>query len=147
MQVFFGNMQRPDFWYICKICLCQPGHREKTELFSSAGKIKILAFIHIKWNKYTTWTYQRFAFKSYRWCVVCTSKSRDPELDKIRNRQTHCIKRLCNSFPHSKVEVTQFGGSQGFEGSGEKGYLFSESWRALLIILGELGSKHIFLGI
>ena len=38
-------------------------------------------------------------------------------------------------------------GPQGFWGSGEKGYLFSGSWGALLIILGELGSKHILLGI
>ena len=38
-------------------------------------------------------------------------------------------------------------GPQGFSGSGEKGYLFSGSWGALLIILGELGSKHILLGI
>ena len=36
---------------------------------------------------------------------------------------------------------------QGFWGSGEKGYLFSGGWGALLIILGELGSKHILLGI
>ena len=35
----------------------------------------------------------------------------------------------------------------GFWGSGEKGYLFSGSWGALLIILGELGSKLILLGI
>ena len=39
------------------------------------------------------------------------------------------------------------GPPQGFWGSGEKGYLFSGSWGALLIILGELGSKHILLGI
>ena len=38
-------------------------------------------------------------------------------------------------------------GPQGFWGSGEKGYLFSGSWGAVLIILGELGSKHILLGI
>ena len=38
-------------------------------------------------------------------------------------------------------------GPQGFWGAGEKGYLFSGSWGALLIILGELGSKHILLGI
>ena len=38
-------------------------------------------------------------------------------------------------------------GPQGFWGSGEKGYLFSGSWGALLIILGEPGSKHILLGI
>ena len=38
-------------------------------------------------------------------------------------------------------------GPQGFSGSGEKGYLFSGSWGALQIILGELGSKHILLGI
>ena len=36
---------------------------------------------------------------------------------------------------------------QGFWGSGEKGYLFSGSWGALLIIVGELGSKHILCGI
>ena len=34
-----------------------------------------------------------------------------------------------------------------FLGSGEKGYLFSGISGALLIILGELGSKHILLGI
>ena len=38
-------------------------------------------------------------------------------------------------------------GPPGFWGSGEKGYLFSGSWGALLIISGELGSKHILLGI
>ena len=38
-------------------------------------------------------------------------------------------------------------GPQGFWGSGEKGYLFSGSRRALLIILGELGSMHILLRI
>ena len=32
-------------------------------------------------------------------------------------------------------------GPQGFWGSGEKGYLFSGSWGALLIILGELGAN------
>ena len=36
---------------------------------------------------------------------------------------------------------------QGFWGSVEKGYLFSGSWGAELIILGELGSKHILFGI
>ena len=39
------------------------------------------------------------------------------------------------------------GPPQGFWGSGEKGFLFSGSWGALLIILGELGSKHILSGI
>ena len=39
------------------------------------------------------------------------------------------------------------GGPQGFWGSGKKGYLFSGSWGALLNIFGELGSKHILLGI
>ena len=43
--------------------------------------------------------------------------------------------------------VEEFCGPQGFWGSGEKGYLFSGSRGALLIILGELGSKHILLGI
>ena len=32
-------------------------------------------------------------------------------------------------------------------GAGKMGYLFAGSWEALLIILGELGSKHILLGI
>ena len=36
---------------------------------------------------------------------------------------------------------------QGFWGSGENGYLYSGSWGALVIILGELGSKLIILGI
>ena len=50
----------------------------------------------------------------------------------------------------SEVRVRRYSlymGPQGFWGSGEKGYLFSGSWGALLIILGELGSKHILLGI
>ena len=38
-------------------------------------------------------------------------------------------------------------GPQGFWGSGENGYLFSGSWGALVIILGELGSKLIIWGI
>ena len=38
-------------------------------------------------------------------------------------------------------------GPQGFWGSGENGYLFSGSWEALVIILGELGSKLKVLGI
>ena len=32
---------------------------------------------------------------------------------------------------------------KGFWGAGKNGYLFSGSWGALVIILGELGSKHI----
>ena len=38
-------------------------------------------------------------------------------------------------------------GPQGFGGSGENGYFFSGSWGALVIILGDLGSKLIVLGI
>ena len=34
-----------------------------------------------------------------------------------------------------------------FQGAGEKGYLFSGSWGALVIILGELESKLIVLEI
>ena len=44
---------------------------------------------------------------------------------------------LLNSLPHI------YGGPQGFFGSGENGYLFSGGWGALVIILGELGSKLI----
>ena len=36
---------------------------------------------------------------------------------------------------------------QGFWGSGENDKIFSGSWGALVIILGELGSKLIILGI
>ena len=36
---------------------------------------------------------------------------------------------------------------QGFGGSGENGFLFSESWGALVIIFRDLGSKLIVLGI
>ena len=36
---------------------------------------------------------------------------------------------------------------QEFWGVGEKGYLFSGRWGILVIILGELGSKHILLEI
>ena len=39
------------------------------------------------------------------------------------------------------------GAPQGFWGSGENCYLFSGIWGALVIILGELGSKLIVLGI
>ena len=46
-----------------------------------------------------------------------------------------------NKFPGKNI------GPQGFWGSGENGYLFSGSWGALVIILGELGSKLIILGI
>ena len=38
-------------------------------------------------------------------------------------------------------------GTPGFWGSGENGYLFSGSWRALVIIFRDLGSKLIVLGI
>ena len=38
-------------------------------------------------------------------------------------------------------------GTEGFCGSREKGYLFSGSWGALIIIFGDLGSKLIVLGI
>ena len=48
---------------------------------------------------------------------------------------------------YGELAVNELRGSEGFWGSGEKGYLFSGSWGALLIILGELGSKHILLGI
>ena len=41
----------------------------------------------------------------------------------------------------------QFWGPQGFWGSGENGFLFSGSWGALVIILGELGSNLIIWGI
>ena len=54
---------------------------------------------------------------------------------------------LSNILRHESVGRCVDWGPQGFWGSGENGYLFSGSWGALVIILGELGSKLIILGI
>ena len=40
-----------------------------------------------------------------------------------------------------------FWGPQGFWGSGKNDYLFSGIYGALVFILGDMGSKHIVLGI
>ena len=56
-------------------------------------------------------------------------------------------KVVSEKIPFKFLYVHNLGAPQGFWGSGEKGYLFSGSWGALLIILGELGSKKILLGI
>ena len=53
------------------------------------------------------------------------------------------VQYLCKALSHA----FNARGPQGFWGSVEKGYLFSGSCGALLIIIGELGSKHILLGI
>ena len=63
------------------------------------------------------------------------------ELNLVRNPLLTLDVAVMQSIGNS------LGPPQGFCGSGEKGYLFSGSWGALLIILGELGSKHILLGI
>ena len=59
------------------------------------------------------------------------------------------ISACCNIFVHCAFSliILFYIWPQGFWGSGENGYLFSESWGALVIILGELGSKLIILGI
>ena len=54
--------------------------------------------------------------------------------------------RLYMSLSNS-IWAQAMGHPQGFWGSGENGYLFSGIWGALVIILGELGSKLIVLGI
>ena len=68
----------------------------------------------------------------------------------------HCFQSKSNPFQccqlkrilsNTSANFLYWGPPQGFWGSGEKGFLFSGSWGALLIILGELGSKHILLGI
>ena len=62
-------------------------------------------------------------------------------------------RHVCQNGSYVKLDIfscmflIRVGAPQGFWGSGEKGYLFSGSWGALLIILGELGSKHILSGI
>ena len=50
---------------------------------------------------------------------------------------------LRSFYTLSRIDQNKKGAPQGFGGSGEKGYLFLGSLGALLIILGELGSKHI----
>ena len=52
-----------------------------------------------------------------------------------------------NYAEHDRLFINTVLVPQGFFGSEEKSYLFSRSWGALLIILGELGSKHILLEI
>ena len=53
-----------------------------------------------------------------------------------------------HTYPKSNQFITDITGApQGFWGSGENGYLFSGNWGALVIILGELGSKLIILSI
>ena len=53
----------------------------------------------------------------------------------------------CGIFNYSCTDNEPYVGPQGFGGSGEKGYLFSGTWGALVIILGELGSKLLVLGL
>ena len=50
-------------------------------------------------------------------------------------------------FGHIAYLQKASNGPPGFWGSGENGYLISGSWGALVIILGELGSKFIVFGI
>ena len=84
-----------------------------------------------------------------------TSTERRHELVIMSFDVCKSLTPICIFFclPNQKVEILSFtsfskwGPPQGFWGSGEKGYLFSGSWGALLIILGELGSKHILLRI
>ena len=54
--------------------------------------------------------------------------------------------KVCYFETHRRQSLCVMG-PQGFLGSGENGYSFSGSWGALVIILGEVGSKLINLGI
>ena len=45
--------------------------------------------------------------------------------------------------PPQNIEIQNFEPKNDLSHWGEKGHLFSGSWGALAIILGELGSKHI----
>ena len=58
---------------------------------------------------------------------------------------------ICLAQGHNAVSSLRLKHSttapQVFWGSGENGYLFSGSWGALVIILGELGNKLIIFGI
>ena len=58
------------------------------------------------------------------------------------------LESLLSSYMPTIVAVSiLIFGPQGFGGSGENGYLFSGSLGALVIILGELGSKLTIFGI
>ena len=52
-----------------------------------------------------------------------------------------------NAMLISMLHMLNLWDPQGFWGSGENGHLFSGSWGALVIILGEKGRKLIILGI
>ena len=64
---------------------------------------------------------------------------------RLRSYEGLCQKHVITT--HTRWESNSYWGPQGFWGSGENGYLFSGSWGALVIILGELGGKLIILGI
>ena len=57
----------------------------------------------------------------------------------MQEKVSHDVAHIFFSYLFALIQW----GPQGFWGSWEKGYLFSGSWGALLIIFGELGSKHI----
>ena len=86
------------------------------------------------------------------------SPNTDKYIGKIEMVQRKAARWTLDIFSQASATemLTQLGlrsleqrrkGVQGFWGSGEKGYLFSGSWGALLIILGKLGNKQILLGI
>ena len=66
---------------------------------------------------------------------------------KIHKRSTTLERSVKLYVSLQTFEHHIVGASKGFWGSGENGYLFSGSLGALVISLGELGSKLIILGI
>ena len=68
-------------------------------------------------------------------------------LSALRLTYLTCWTMSDRNFECTKMGSIDDGAPMGFWGSGENGYLFLGSWGALVIILGDLGSKLIILGI
>ena len=66
---------------------------------------------------------------------------------KIKKNKNVCLSACMYVRMHACLHMDICMGPQGFWGSGEKGYLFSGSWGAMVIIFRELGSKLMVLGI
>ena len=77
---------------------------------------------------------------SIGYCIILAG----PHWRQASPDQAGQVFAVCLGYQGSSAII---GAPQGFWGSGENGYLFSGDWGALVIILGELGSKLIILGI
>ena len=115
---------------MCIVCIANNINRNvymylNTRIFPTTGYARLLLFMFIRRELGGTDTGCLFQF-------------------------TYCAAACSSVFVGSLPSLIPFAirwAPQGFWGSLENGYLFSGSWGALVIILGELGSKLIILGI